>query len=408
MGNIQHQLNQHHHHHGWFKQSHNNNNRRLRHSPPHHDGTASEVASTNASTNLTSSLACWTQSAPEFTPHKQHFPHLLLSVDSSTSNNNNNQQQLTLDEFLELEDCDPNMNNEHHHEQPINTTTTTSMTSYSNNEHHPDHLIQQQQQTLEMTKKKKKTRRFLLWTRKRRGEKASHDDEEQDLTSHVRQHSHQDNTSINTSNSTSAIMIDNRNRHNNHTMNSLSSSIGGATVLTNTNTATSVAGYTTTNSNTTTNSLSSPQITTTSIAGVEANELMMLLKDEIGWNLFYEYCDKEFSAENCECLVEIQKLQSKIARMNGKQRRQSCRDLHKKYFSGESIQQVNISGRARQMTKSVANSKVINLETANELLIQLRREVVTNLRDTFSRFVLTDEYMMWKEMMLNPESIFNE
>lgn len=94
--------------------------------------------------------------------------------------------------------------------------------------------------------------------------------------------------------------------------------------------------------------------------------------------------------------------------MNGKKRRESCKALQRKYFSGESVQQVNVSGRSRQLIKSIANSKVIDLETANELLIRLRKEVVMNLRDTFSRFILTDDYSDWKEMMMNPESIFKE
>ena len=141
---------------------------------------------------------------------------------------------------------------------------------------------------------------------------------------------------------------------------------------------------------------------------IEQSELMLLLKDEIGWNLFHEFCIKEYSEENVQALTDIQKLQTRIGKMSNKKRRQSCKDLQQKYFSGESQLQVNISGRSKQLIKSVTNSKVIDLETANELLLRLRREVVSNLRDTYSRFVTTEDYNMWKEMVLHPEAIFNE
>ncbi|KAG2388124.1 hypothetical protein C9374_000974 [Naegleria lovaniensis] len=388
MGNI-HYKHGHLHSHRWlFK------HKRGQH---HQDGTASEVASsTNATTTTTANntnnsssmgFAMVTQSAPELHHVVNHLP-LLLHANTSTTIVDNHLDQ--------MED-----GSTPHAATKLNYNTGIMMMERGSN----------------LEAKKKKKRRFLLQWMNRKHRQEEEEEEGQPSSQPLNMsssssyyqdptHTH-DNMSYNSSGSTTNTNNNNNthskyhNNSHNHTHTNSASSIGGTTILT--NTATSVA-----NSNTTTNSLSSPPHSTTSIAGVEANELMMLLKDEIGWNLFYEYCDKEFSAENCECLVEIQKLQSKIARMNGKQRRQSCRDLHKKYFSGESSQQVNISGRARQMTKSVANSKVIDLETANELLIQLRREVVTNLRDTFSRFVLTDEYIMWKEMMLHPESIFNE
>nr|CAG4711562.1 unnamed protein product [Naegleria fowleri] len=131
---------------------------------------------------------------------------------------------------------------------------------------------------------------------------------------------------------------------------------------------------------------------------INAKEVISLLRDPIGLELFYDYCSKQMCSENIELFKELEWLENRIPNLSSTSRVKHIKSIHEKFLSMESELEVNVSHHARQLIEKERHSKKIDVESTLTLVDFLKRDVCTNLFDAFSRFIQTKEYIQWREV----------
>ncbi|KAG2374853.1 hypothetical protein C9374_010227 [Naegleria lovaniensis] len=131
---------------------------------------------------------------------------------------------------------------------------------------------------------------------------------------------------------------------------------------------------------------------------INAQQVIQLLRDPIGLELFYEFCSKQMCSENIELFKELEWLEHKIPNLSSTSRVKHIKSIHEKFLSMDSELEVNVSHHARQLVEKERHSKKIDVESTLTLVDFLKRDVCTNLFDAFSRFIQTKEYIQWREV----------
>jgi hypothetical protein len=142
------------------------------------------------------------------------------------------------------------------------------------------------------------------------------------------------------------------------------------------------------------------------LEAVEADkeaEITSLLRNETGYKLFHNYCQKEFSLENLLLWRDLEDLRSENFVMSVETRKFAMTRIVDLYFtSGE--REVNVSaGVRKQFTNASKNEQLTALDVETSTA-KLYSSIMINISDTHFRFSSTKEY----ERFLNYQKMHME
>jgi hypothetical protein len=116
------------------------------------------------------------------------------------------------------------------------------------------------------------------------------------------------------------------------------------------------------------------------------NSVLQIFDDKELWGLFAQFSRFEFSSENIECYQDIQQFKSlKSGRI------EYLNQMKSFYFMSDSQLEVNISNKI----KSEFKEKLAQGDENDDILGPIEFELAANLADTWSRFILTQEYQRY-------------
>jgi hypothetical protein len=117
----------------------------------------------------------------------------------------------------------------------------------------------------------------------------------------------------------------------------------------------------------------------------KAEALDRFVNDPECLKLLTEFCKREYSIENLLCYVQIQEFKAK---------KREPMEIYTLFFGGaDSMYEVNVSRSACNDVLSKIQS-----ETFDQTLFDtLQLTVMTNLSDTYSRFIFTGPYQKWEQ-----------
>ncbi|KAG2378365.1 hypothetical protein C9374_008508 [Naegleria lovaniensis] len=149
-----------------------------------------------------------------------------------------------------------------------------------------------------------------------------------------------------------------------------------------------------------------PVARSSSAPSIINNELDALLRDAIGYQLFKDFCESEYSVENLKFWNELQDMEKNFIDMSGKRRSKVINMVYDKFLDENSTEEVNVRGKTKKLVDQERKSGNIDLERGSQLIHELKRDLYINMIDSFSRFHRTEEYRLWKELKENPENTF--
>ncbi|KAF0974703.1 hypothetical protein FDP41_006177 [Naegleria fowleri] len=149
-----------------------------------------------------------------------------------------------------------------------------------------------------------------------------------------------------------------------------------------------------------------PVARSSSAPSIINNELDALLRDAIGYQLFKDFCESEYSVENLKFWNELQDMEKNFIDMSGKRRSRVINMVYDKFLDENSTEEVNVRGKTKKLIDQERKSGNIDLERGCQLIHELKRDLYINMIDSFSRFHRTEEYRLWKELKENPENTF--
>ncbi|EFC44432.1 predicted protein [Naegleria gruberi] len=142
----------------------------------------------------------------------------------------------------------------------------------------------------------------------------------------------------------------------------------------------------------------------------ENREMLELIGNSYGREIFEAFCRKEFSVENLYLFLDLQE-KEKLDSNNANDINNFIERIYNTYIKNGSEMEVNIPSSCSKEFKKllqVSNnqeSEMVDLkqnnpmkEQADECFLNLRDNVIMNLSDTFSRFVLTSEYEFFSQV----------
>lgn len=123
------------------------------------------------------------------------------------------------------------------------------------------------------------------------------------------------------------------------------------------------------------------------------NNLSLLLNDQEGRELFKKYTKSEFSIENFSCYSDIIIFKKET-------------NLSILKEQGERIYSLYLNGRGSELEVNVTRSKCIEVfkklqmnEISRDMFDDIEKGVFENLMDTYSRFIFSSEYLIWKSKL---------
>eukprot|EP01080_Neovahlkampfia_damariscottae_P004732 gene4732-8315_t len=121
------------------------------------------------------------------------------------------------------------------------------------------------------------------------------------------------------------------------------------------------------------------------------NEMKIIMKNEELLQIFCEFAKNEFSVENVECYLDILKYQ-KLEKFED--RKKLSKEMFKSYFNGfQSKFEVNIDGKnLKELTKKIKNEQY-----DDSLFDPIESKVLENLTDTYSRMILSFDYINFQQ-----------
>jgi hypothetical protein len=119
------------------------------------------------------------------------------------------------------------------------------------------------------------------------------------------------------------------------------------------------------------------------------NEIKVIINDPLVFEIFYEFAQLEFSIENVECYLDVMKYE----KLKPDEREYFANRMFQLYFNGfQSKLEVNVDYRCVKELKL----KMEKGEYNEELFIEIRKKLMENLTDTYSRFILSSEFMNYQ------------
>ncbi|KAF0973624.1 hypothetical protein FDP41_008328 [Naegleria fowleri] len=137
------------------------------------------------------------------------------------------------------------------------------------------------------------------------------------------------------------------------------------------------------------------------------DEMRNCLQDPICMQLFHDFCCQECSQENLVLWKELNKVKANFKKLSDRRRSRSLKSIHSKFFASETGDlEVNVSGKTKLQIEEHANSNRVSLQSGANVLNNLQRDCMNNLCDSFSRFILTEEYRQWRQMRFGLDDFF--
>ncbi|EFC37586.1 predicted protein [Naegleria gruberi] len=136
----------------------------------------------------------------------------------------------------------------------------------------------------------------------------------------------------------------------------------------------------------------------------------LLLTNQDLYELFKDYCSKEFSLENILFFEKLKQASSNFTRADSKLSKELIEEMEKDFFTPYGKYELNIPGNVRkqiielfQKSKSKGNSTEELLKEEETILVSQLMDLIyidllLNLNDTFTRLQRTREFQRWKEV----------
>jgi hypothetical protein len=127
--------------------------------------------------------------------------------------------------------------------------------------------------------------------------------------------------------------------------------------------------------------------------------ILRTLMSERGFERAKEYCIKEYSLENLLIWRELSLLNFDWLILSDDARQQAITEMCERFIDSGSEYEVNIPGAVKKQLQTMnKNVKSISVDKQQQILFKLFHSVMTNISDTFSRFVETDEFNEWLKL----------
>ncbi|KAL9649720.1 hypothetical protein ABK040_009535 [Willaertia magna] len=137
----------------------------------------------------------------------------------------------------------------------------------------------------------------------------------------------------------------------------------------------------------------------------DSNEVVQLLRHKAGRVLFTNFCQKEFSIENLFMFDDINLLKKDLPTIDLGTKRQRLNEMNDKYVKTGAETEVNLPGAAKKNYIELNNKMAPTDEEILKVLEAVYIAVMYNLKDTFGRFCITEDYETFEEASKNSRNI---
>jgi hypothetical protein len=122
------------------------------------------------------------------------------------------------------------------------------------------------------------------------------------------------------------------------------------------------------------------------------DELLEMLRNELGYQVIYQYCQMEFSLENLLFWKDLEELRTKNLVMTVEERKQTLNDIYDLYIKNNSERQLNIANKDRKKFLQCLEIEKPSTAETEEIFKLLYDVCMTNLSDTAIRLKTSELY----------------
>jgi len=122
------------------------------------------------------------------------------------------------------------------------------------------------------------------------------------------------------------------------------------------------------------------------------DELLEMLRNELGYQVIYQYCQMEFSLENLLLWKDLEELRTKNLVMTVEERKQTLNDIHDLYIKNNSERQLNIANKEKKKFLQCLEIEKPNAAEIEEIFKLLYDVCMANLSDTAIRLKTSELY----------------
>nr|CAG4714482.1 unnamed protein product [Naegleria fowleri] len=140
---------------------------------------------------------------------------------------------------------------------------------------------------------------------------------------------------------------------------------------------------------------------------VEEDELLQLLGDRFGKPLFVEFCEKEFSLENIYFYDAVSEVQRTMDSKEDDELRNLVHNMHEKFIKTGCEYEVNLPSTSTKAFNTVYGNPQATAKQIKDMLDTVLISVMYNLKDTYSRFSMTEEYRLYQQSKDNISMLEN-
>jgi hypothetical protein len=125
--------------------------------------------------------------------------------------------------------------------------------------------------------------------------------------------------------------------------------------------------------------------------------IQLMLQEKEGYKLFERYCREEFSLENLYLYTELEQLRSNNLIMTEQERKQSLIHLNEIYMKRNAEREFNCSNSVKRKFAELLSQELPNAAGTEGVYAQIHGACLTNLADTFTRLINTQEYEQYSK-----------
>jgi hypothetical protein len=122
------------------------------------------------------------------------------------------------------------------------------------------------------------------------------------------------------------------------------------------------------------------------------DELLEMLRNELGYQVMYQYCQMEFSLENLLLWKDLEQLRTKNLVMTIEERKQTLNDIYDLYIKNNSERQLNIANKDRKKFLQCLEIEKPSAAEIEEIFKLLYDVCMANLSDTAIRLKTSELY----------------
>jgi hypothetical protein len=122
------------------------------------------------------------------------------------------------------------------------------------------------------------------------------------------------------------------------------------------------------------------------------DELLEMIRNNLGYQFVYQYCQMEFSLENLLLWKELEDLRSRNLIMSKEERKQALDEINELYIRNNSERQLNIANKDKKKFLATLEISTITASDAEEAFQLLYDVCLLNLSDTIVRLRSSELY----------------